>query len=329
MDPVENSTRRLEPEELAETNLEDQTQTVESGLLTKPDVTVIVPVLNEAGAITDVLNELKENGLRNIVVVDGHSTDGTAKLAAEWGAKVITQEGSGKVRAVRSGVNHVATDLILVVDGDRTYDVSAIDEMMQLIQDSDEVICARTKGRENIPRVNRLGNKVIGWVFNALFSTHLTDVLSGMYLVRTKALKAMWVESEGFSLEVEVASSIASTSRRLREVQGDYRPRVGKAKLQRRHGLSIFWDAVKLTWRYNPAVFVFGVFSALLIPALFIYAWVGYRYLIMGQKHFVWAIIGTVVGGVSVISFSLAVISLYIKRFEYRVMERLDWLERK
>jgi dolichol-phosphate hexosyltransferase len=327
MDPVENPTRKLGPEELA--RLEDPVQAVESPLFTKPDVTVIVPTLNEAGGITDVLNELKENGLRNIIVVDGHSTDGTARLAAEWGAKVINQEGAGKVRAVKSGVSHVATDLILVVDGDRTYDISAIDEMMKLIQDSDEVICARSRGRENIPRVNRLGNRVIGWVFNALFSTHLTDVLSGMYLVRTKALKGMWAESEGFSLEVEVASSVASTSRRLGEVQGNYRPRVGKAKLQRRQGLTIFWDAVKLTWRYNPAVFVFVIFSALLIPALFIYAYVGYKYFVMDQKHFVWAIIGTVIGGVSVVSFSLAVISLYIKRFEYRVIERLERLERK
>jgi dolichol-phosphate hexosyltransferase len=296
--------------------------------LSKQDVTAIVPCLNEAGAIVDVLNELRANGLLNIIVVDGHSTDETARLAEEWGAEVITQQGTGKVRAIQSAVRHVETKLVLVVDGDRTYDISAIDEMMEQIQESDEVICARTNGRENIPRFNRLGNRIIGSVFNTLFSKHLSDVLSGMYLTRTSVLREMWVETEGFSLEIEIASHVVSTTGRISEVAGNYRPRVGKPKLKRRHGLSILGDAVKLTWRYNPSVFIFAMFSALLIPSLYIYAWVVYQFLAHGERHFAWAIIGTVIGGVALISFSLAVMSLYMKRFEYRLLRRLDKLER-
>ena len=295
----------------------------------KQDVTVIVPCLNEEGAIVDVLNELRANGLSRIIVVDGHSTDGTARLAEEWGAEVITQQGTGKVRAIQSAVRHVGTDLVLVVDGDRTYDISAIDEMMEQVQESDEVICARANGRENIPRFNRLGNRIIGSVFNMLFSKHLTDVLSGMYLTRTSILREMWVETEGFSLEIEIASHVVSTTGRISEVPGNYRARVGKPKLMRRHGLSILADAVKLTWRYNPAVFIFAMFSALLIPSLYIYAWVVYQFLVTGQRHFAWAIVGTVTGGVALISFSLAVLSLYMKRFEYRLLHRLDKLERR
>jgi dolichol-phosphate hexosyltransferase len=291
------------------------------------DVTAIVPCLNEAGGIVGVLNELKDNGVVNILVVDGHSTDGSADLAREWGANVITQDGAGKVRAVKSGLKQVTTDLVLVVDADLTYDISSLGEMLDLIQEADEVICARTNGRNNIPRVNRLGNRIINSLFNTLFGTRLTDVLSGMYLVRTRVLRHNWMESEGFSLEVEIASAVASTSRKLREVEGNYRNRVGKAKLKRRHGLSILADAIKLTWRYNPALFIFAIFSALFIPAVYITGWVGYRYFILGQRHYVWAILGAITGGVALISFSLAVVSLYLKRFEYRILERLDRLE--
>ncbi len=293
----------------------------------KLDVTVVVPCLNEAGAIVDVLNELRQHDLNNIIVVDGRSTDGTVELARDWGARVITQDGTGKVRAIRTAVKHVATGLVLIVDGDTTYDIAPVDEMLDLIQNNDEVICARTVGRKNIPRANRFGNRVIGYLFNTLFNTHLTDVLSGMYLVRTDVLKKMWVESEGFSLEVEIASAVASTSRRLKEVPGNYRPRIGKPKLKKSHGLAILGDAFKLAWRYNPALFIFAIFSALFVPALFISGWVVYYYLVFGQRHFVWAIIAAVLGGVAVLSFSLAVISLYLKRFEYRVLERFERLE--
>jgi dolichol-phosphate mannosyltransferase len=299
----------------------------EHARLSKADVTVVVPTLNEAEAIVDVLNELKQNGLLKIIVVDGHSTDGTAKLAADWGAKVITQEGAGKVRAIGSAIKHVDTKLVLILDGDKTYDVSAIDQMIELMQESDEVICARTNGRDNIPAINRLGNRIIGFVFNTLFGTHLTDVLSGMYLTRAEVLREIWMESEGFSLEIEVASYVATTTRRLAETPGNYRPRVGKGKLRLRHGFDILSDAIKITWRYNPALFIFGIFSALFIPALFIYAWVAYYFLLFGQKHFVWAIIGTVVGGVSLTSFSLAIITLYLKRLEYKILDRLARLK--
>jgi dolichol-phosphate hexosyltransferase len=295
----------------------------------KSFVTVIIPTMNEAEGIVRVLDELKDHGLGNIIVVDGHSTDGTPELAEKWGAKVIAQQGSGKVRAIGSALKLVATDLVLVVDGDTTYDISSIDEMMKEIQDADEVICARTRGSENIPRLNRLGNRVINYLFNVLFGTHLTDVLSGMYLVRTDIVRDAWMESEGFSLEVEIASAVASSTRKLREIEGNYRPRVGKAKLKRRHGLSILGDSIKLTWRYNPALFIFGLGSALLVPALFIGAWVGYNYLVFGQDHFVWAILGTICGSVSLISFSLAVISLYLQRFEFRTIARFERLEGK
>ena len=66
------------------------------------EVTVVIPTLNEAEAIGKVIDELKQYGIVNIIVVDGHSTDGTPKIAKEKGVKVIFQEGKGKALAIKT-----------------------------------------------------------------------------------------------------------------------------------------------------------------------------------------------------------------------------------
>jgi len=65
-----------------------------------------------------------------------------------------------------------------------------------------------------------------------------------------------------------------------------------------------------------------------LIPALAIVSWVAYELLINNVKHCVWTILGVTLGGVGVISLLLAVIALYIKRFEYGVVEKIEKLKK-
>jgi dolichol-phosphate mannosyltransferase len=61
----------------------------------KGDLTVLIPTLNEAGAIGQLIDELKSRDY-NILVVDGRSTDGTVEIVRSKGIKLIFQEGKGK-----------------------------------------------------------------------------------------------------------------------------------------------------------------------------------------------------------------------------------------
>ncbi|MEM0459749.1 MAG: glycosyltransferase family 2 protein [Thermofilaceae archaeon] len=289
-------------------------------------VTIVIPTLNEEEAIGPVIDELKGFGWNNILVVDGNSDDATRTIAASKGAKVVVQEGRGKADAIKTAVKHVATPYVVIMDGDYTYPAKHIAELLEKAvgEGLDEVIGARRRGREHIPLVNRFGNWVITKAFNLLFATHLSDVCSGMYLVRTDVLREVRFEAKGFSVEVEIAAHVASTTRRIDEIPIEYRRRIGRPKLGKRHGFTIMLDALKLALRYNPVFLFFSASSLILVPSLTLAAWVGYRWLLLGVKHYVWGIIAIVGVGVGFISLLLAIMALYLKRLELRILERLQ-----
>ena len=287
----------------------------------KDDVTVLIPALNEERAIGLVVRELVSEGYRNVLVVDGHSTDRTAEVAKEADATVIYQEGRGKADAVRTGLKYVRTPYVVVMDGDYTYDPRDIGKMLEKLGEYDEVIGVRD--RTNMPKLHRFGNWVITWLFNLLFGTKLRDVCSGLYVLKTDVAREVGFESKGFAVEVEIAAHVASTGGRIGEVEVSYRKRIGKPKLRKIHGLRIALTAVELMLKHNPVLLFFLASSLALVPGAAIVGYVAYELLIEGVKHHVWAVIGVTVSGVGFVSLLMAVFALYTKRLEYRVLRVL------
>ncbi len=290
----------------------------------KDEITVVIPTLNEALAIGNVIDELKQCGFTKMLVVDGHSTDGTLEITRLKGVEVVVQDGKGKADAIKSVLQLIDTKYVLVMDGDNTYDPNDVENMIKIAENNDEVIAARTEGKKNMPLLNRLGNRLITGFFNLLFGTGLKDVLSGMYLLKTDVGKDLWFELRGFSLEVEMAALVATTSRKIKDVNANYRSRLGKAKLRKTQGLTILRDIIRLALRYNPTFVILAAGSFFLFPAAIILSYVTISLLFMGVNHFVWAIMGVTIGGVGMISLLLSIMALYIKRMEYRMIERLN-----
>ena len=298
------------------------------------DVGVIIPVLNEEKAIGVVIDEVIKAGvpLENIVVVDGGSTDRTVEIARSKGVKVVNQEGKGKALAIKTGLRHVTTPYVLVMDGDGTYPASAIPALYKAIRerDCDLVIGARLMGEESQRFIFRLGNKILTFFFNALFGTSLRDVLSGMYIAKTERMRELGFEMMGFSIEAEIVAHFANLGRVCEEVI-EYRPRIDPSakKLRVKHGLRIALDMVRLTWRYNPAFLIFAIGSLLLIPGLGLGAWVLYRYYFYGVIHSIRGLAAIVMTGVGLQMLNSAIMALYVKRVERRVLSKLYEISKK
>ena len=296
-------------------------------------VTVVIPTLNEAEAIGPVLDELLEAGIRgeNILVVDGGSTDGTVEIARERGVKVVFQEGRGKTAAIATALRHVPTPYVLVMDGDYTYPAKHVEPLLRraVEEELDWVVGARRWGEGSQGLVFRLGNRILTGFFNLLFGTRLSDVLSGMYVVRTDRLRELFFESEGFGIESEIAAHITSMGGRIGEVPIKYRRRLGRKKLGVRHGFRIAWEMLRLAWHYNPVFIAFALCSLILIPGILLDLYVAYRYLAVGAKHYVKGIIGVTLTVAGAASLLLAILSLYMKRMELRLVRKLEELERR
>ena len=106
-------------------------------------LTIVIPTFNEQEAIGKVLDELFSIDLKNILVVDGYSSDGTVRVAKKFGVKVIFQQGTGKTGALKTATDHVETPYMLIMDGDYTYDPSYINRFISRMDSYDEIIGAR------------------------------------------------------------------------------------------------------------------------------------------------------------------------------------------
>ncbi len=290
-------------------------------------LTVVIPTLNEEKAIGKVIDELLELGLSpsQILVVDGHSTDRTVDIARSKGVNVVFQEGRGKADAIKTALKYVKTPYILFMDGDYTYPAKHIPELLEAAERRGyaEVIGARLYGRENIPLLFRFGNWALTKLFNLLFGTRLRDVLSGMYLVKREFLEDMDFSTKGFSIESEIAAHIASTGGEIGEVPIVYRQRLGEKKLKVRHGIRIALDMIKLAWRYNPVFLVTLIGASLLVPGLALSAYVAYDLVVHGVKHYVKGLIAAILVAIGLNSLVLAILSVYIKRAEIRILRRI------
>ncbi len=291
------------------------------------DVTIIIPTLNEEKAIGKVIGEILAEGFKKkqIIVIDGHSTDKTREIAESMGVKVILQDGKGKANAVYTGLKHARTKYVVVIDGDYTYPAKYIPLLIEkaVKEDYDEVIGARVYGRENIPLINRVGNYFLTKMFNLMFNTSLRDVLSGLYLVKKESLSNALFEMRGFSVESEIATHIVTSGGRIGEVPIEYRSRIGKKKLKILHGFHIALDIIRLTWRYNPAIFILLLALALLIPGAILGIYTGYHYFFTGVKYYVKGLIAMILLATGFNLLILSIIAIYLKRMELRLTRQL------
>ena len=293
----------------------------------KDEITVVVPTLNEKEGICDLLGELKECGYNKILVVDGYSSDGTPELASKEGAKVVMQHGIGKTAAIQTALEYVDTEYVLVMDGDCTYDPHDIEKFLSHSGNFDEIIGARVNGRKNIPRFNRFGNWLITRTFNLFMSASLSDVCSGMYLLKAAAAKEIDFNTKGFDVEVEIASHIATNSN-ISEVPVNYRERRGKQKLSSmRHGPTILSSIMNLA-RANSPMFIFtSIVMLAYIAAMVLFLYAFWDYYQVGIMHEYYFLMGVFFSLLAIQAFMVSTVALQLKRMERRITRKMTTRE--
>ncbi len=290
--------------------------------ISKSDVTVVIPVKNEELAISLVIDELTREGYENILVVDGYSVDNTLKMVeTKKGITTLQQHGKGKTGAIKTAIENVSTPYLIILDGDYTYPAKDIQRLLVFGEKYAQVIGVRD--RKNISVIHRFGNWVITKAFNLLMGTHLSDICSGMYLLKTDVARNLELGSKNFATEVEIAAQTV-TDGVVIEVPIGYRHRMGKAKLSWRNGFQILSAVVNLARKYNP-VLLFSVFAVLsIVPAVVMLGWVILSYLLLGIYHSGWALLGVMLLLFASQAIGITTTVLLLKRSEKRILRHIE-----
>jgi len=238
-------------------------------------ISVIIPTMNEpaiADVLHDVFDALQQYSVE-VIVVD-KSKDETAMRAAELGAKVIHQTGTGYGDAYLTGFKHVSeeTETVVILDGDYTYDPYDIPKLLQPINDGADVVIGTRfalMDKGAMSRRNALGNRILTALLRSLYHVRLTDSQSGMRAIRRSALDRLRLQSPNMPFASEMIIEAQKENLAITEVPIRYRTRVGQAKLDPfRDAFSILSITVRLVRDYNPLVIFLPIGLALMLVGL-------------------------------------------------------------
>ena len=229
----------------------------------RDEVCIFIPTLNEAPTIAELIGEFKERGFRHILVMDGHSTDGTPDIARAAGAVVRTQTGRGKGNAIIEAVAIIDKPYVLMLDGDGTYAPDDAERMLDpLGLGFDHVIGDRLGSPDGkaFTRLNLIGNQILNLMFKLAHGRDLRDILSGYRAFTLPSIRQMTLKEAGFEIETEMAVEAVRHGQRITVVPVRYLARPGTAtKLNPlQDGAKIFSTIYRLAKMNNP-IFYFGI----------------------------------------------------------------------
>ena len=193
-------------------------------------IDVILPVLDEAGAIPWVLERMPV-GYRAIVADNG-SEDGSGDLARELGATVVGEPQRGFGAACAAGLAAASAEIVCFMDCDRSLDPMELPRVVDPVQagEADLVLGARRAGRGAWPPHARVANRVLVELLRRRTGLRLRD-LGPMRAARREDLLALGVSDRRFGWPLEMVLLASRAGMRVDEVDVSYLPREGRSKV--------------------------------------------------------------------------------------------------
>jgi dolichol-phosphate hexosyltransferase len=236
---------------------------------TPKKITVVIPCYNEEKGIANVIKGLPRKTLSamgfstEVLVIDNNSTDRTAQIAAECGARVLCEKKQGKGYALITGFKAIShdTDIVVMIDGDDTYSLGEIIRLVEPISNgfSDVVLGTRLGGKivkGSMSELNRIGNWIFTFLVRVAYHGNVTDVCTGYFAWNKKVIDAIlpYLKSNGFSIEMEMITKMAKLGFNIISVPITYSSREGTSSLNpAKDGWKILetWF-VHLNWSAEP-----------------------------------------------------------------------------
>jgi glycosyltransferase involved in cell wall biosynthesis len=207
-----------------------------------PEVSVVMPCLNEAATVArcveKALKAMSLAGLSGeVVVADNGSTDASAKLATEAGARVVRAPVRGYGAAYLAGIASARGRYLVLGDADDTYDFGTVPEFVAALKAGHDVaLGSRFMGTilpGAMPWLHRyVGNPVLTGILSLFFGRRVSDAHCGMRALTREAADRMRLRTTGMEFASEMIALALRQGLRVTEIPIVYHPRVGTSKLR-------------------------------------------------------------------------------------------------
>lgn len=241
-------------------------------------ISIVLPAKNEAEGLARTLPRIRDlHPGAQLIVVDDGSTDGTADVAADHGAVVLSSPYSmGNGAAIKRGARAATGDVIVFMDADGQHDPAHIDLLLEKLRDGyDMAIGARSKnGQANAGRglANALYNRLATW----MTGHRILDLTSGFRAVRTeKFMEFLHLLPNGFSYPTTSTMAFFRSAYPVAYVPVHVSQRVGTASHIRpiRDGVRFLLIIFKIATLYSPVKLFLPAAVVFMLAGLGHYAW--------------------------------------------------------
>ena len=208
---------------------------------------VLIPCYNEELTINKVVSDFhKALPEAEIYVYDNNSTDNTYFEAEKAGAIVRREPRQGKGNVIRQMLRDIDADCYLMVDGDDTYPAEYAVELCKGVEDGYDMVIgdrlSSTYFTENKRMFHNEGNRLVRFLINKLFDSHIQDIMTGYRAMSRQFAKNLPVISKGFEIETEMTIHALDKNFLIKETAIEYRDRKGDSVSK----LNTFSDGIKV-----------------------------------------------------------------------------------
>jgi hypothetical protein len=248
---------------------------VPEGDVADPELSIVVPALNEQLTIGEFIDWCKEGLAKakisgEILIIDS-STDKTAEIALAKGARVLSSPKRGLGRAYIDSLPFIRGKYIVMGDCDCTYDFRELQPFVAKFHEGYEyVMGSRFRGYIEpgaMPPLHRyFGTPGTTWILNVIFSSHFSDIHCGMRGITRDALMRMGLRSQSWEYASEMVLKSVHMGLKTGEVPIRFlKDREGRLSHHKRSGWFSPWAAAWINLR---AMFVYGAAFFLYRPGI-------------------------------------------------------------